>query len=340
MGIAEDIALPASWLQPLLLRGGQVLPNRIVPSPMDGVTCGSFVSVMSKWGLVRSWIVPFLRVSTGVPRVARLREKIKLFVVSGFPVIVQIMGTDIELLCKMAEQLQKLGVAGIDLNCGCPSSTVLRNGAGGACLRDPVWVGDAVQALREVCANCAFSVKLRTGYNDFREMEQIFPLVERVKADFVIVHWRSVKEGYQEVKRGVERLAIARELFENTTLLGSGDLFTIKDALHMYRLGRVDGVAPARGILANPWLLSQIESCCGDNGVQHTSEQKKIEFLLANIEFSTMGKSVNNGFILQLVGKMFGRNSSIFTEVIKCRIISNTEIYLRTKLENIKNNNG
>ena len=76
MGIVEEIELPASWLQPLLLRGGQALPNRIVPSPMDGVTCGSFVSVMSEWGLVRSWIVPFLRVSTGVPRLIRLQEKI------------------------------------------------------------------------------------------------------------------------------------------------------------------------------------------------------------------------------------------------------------------------
>ena len=85
--------LPHSLLEPLVFRDGRGLPCRIIPGPMEGISEGSFVAVMSEMGMVRCWFTPFIRVSNGVPRMARLREKLAPYLATGLPVIAQIMGT-------------------------------------------------------------------------------------------------------------------------------------------------------------------------------------------------------------------------------------------------------
>ena len=79
------------FLMPLSFRNGSSLPMRALPGPMDGITEGSFLKVLSEEGCAPAWFTPFLHISNGVPRTARLKLALQPFLASGRPVIAQIM---------------------------------------------------------------------------------------------------------------------------------------------------------------------------------------------------------------------------------------------------------
>ena len=288
--------LPQNWLAPLPLAGGvKFLPNRILPGPMEGITDGSFCRVMASRGLVRAWVTPFIRISTAVPRLARLRQRLEPFGLGGvkaeegrdaapadsmpagprLPVIVQLMGLDIPLLVETAKRLAELGAAGVDLNCACPSKVVVANGAGGARLRDPHWIRTALCELRKAVPELGVSVKLRAGMADSAsELPKILKAVRAAQPDFVMMHFRTVIEEYQVVPGGWERLARAKELLgADIPLLGAGDVVSVDAAAALWRQTGVDGVTPARGLLRNPWLLQEIEAGC-EAGAEEGKRQK------------------------------------------------------------------
>jgi tRNA-dihydrouridine synthase len=301
---------PASWLDPLPFRSGKGLPNRIMPGPMEGVSEGAFVKVLSRRGLVPCWISPFIRISTGVPRQVRMRERLAVYFDSGLPVVVQLMGTDWRLLAGAAKNAAALGAVGIDLNCACPVPRVFNNGGGGRCLERPMWIRDALLAIREAVPETGVSVKLRTGIVHPDEMEQILPLVKEAAPDFVIIHFRTVKELYNQVAGGHARLETARQLLPGVPLIGSGDLFSWQDAVRMASAG-VDGVAPARGLIRNPWLLQEIAAACAGRAIPTVGDGAKAG-LLAEIASEMTAGPGTRGFILKLAAQTWGIDHGLF----------------------------
>ncbi|MEI8079427.1 MAG: tRNA-dihydrouridine synthase, partial [bacterium] len=173
---------------------------------MEGITAGNFCQLMMRRQLVTAWITPFIRVSTGVPRLARLKERLAAFqhpaptaTTAPLPIIAQLMGDNIPLLCATAQRLAEVGVAGIDLNCACPSPMVVRHGSGGARLGKPVWIRDALLALRQACPKTGISVKLRAGLHSVDELPAILAAVGEASPDWACLHFRTVPELYHQV---------------------------------------------------------------------------------------------------------------------------------------------
>ena len=288
---------------------------------MEGITTASFCSVLANRELVRCWITPFVRISTGVPRRAKLVARLAPFRARGLPVFVQLMGTDIALLSAAARRVADLGVAGIDLNCACPSRAVTRGGAGGACLREPRWIVRALASLRQACAGCGLSVKLRTGWASPSEMDDLLPCLGDLGLDFVVLHFRTVGEAYGQISDGWARLARARELLPSTTLIGSGDLFSAEAALGMFERSGVDGVAPARGILRNPWLLRDIETRCSG----HTPPGRTLGAVLGVLHDiacqSQRSGNARPGFVLELAKHILGPEHVAFRRLARCHTL-------------------
>lgn len=324
---------PGSWLNPLRLPGGAVLPSHILPGPMEGVTVGSFCKVMTRRGLVDCWITPFIRISTGVPRRARLRSRLKPYLDTGLPVVAQLMGTDVERLCGTARRVVELGAAGIDLNCACPSPTVVRHGSGGALLRDPDWIHNALCELRKACPDCGISIKLRTGFSAAREMEQVLPVVQEARPDFVILHFRTVAEMYDVVPEAGERFERARELLPATALLGSGDLFDANAIVALGRKVALDGVAPARGLLHNPWLLRDIETVCHGNTPSNHVASDRIEWLRDIAAEAEDAGCRAKGFVMMLTDHLFGQTHRLFGVLAACPTLADIRAELTRELE-------
>jgi tRNA-dihydrouridine synthase C len=286
---------------------------------MEGVTTGAFCAVLSRAGYVRCWVTPFLRLTTGVPRPARLREHFEPYLAAGLPFVAQVMGVNIELLCGAAARLAELGAVGIDLNCACPSRTVVANGAGGARLRHPEWIATALRALRLAVPGCGVSIKLRSGLECPAEMTDVLPAVAAAAPDFVTLHFRTVDENYDPVPGGWRRLARARALLPGILLVGCGDVLTAADALRLHTETGVDGVATARGLLRNPRLLLDIEDACAGRVPVLLGRCQRLAALHAMAFAAWECGRTRPGFVLEVARTMLGEQDPLFRELSRCR---------------------
>ena len=316
--------MPNSYTLPLIFKDGRTLP-RAIPGPMDGVTEGSFVSVLSRRGYVRSWHTPFVRISTGVPGRSRLRTWLSPYLATGLPVTAQIMGASGERLAATAERLLELGAHCVDLNCACPSPTVIGNGSGGARLRDTVWLADTLRQLRSACGEHPLSVKVRVGYESPNEFSRVAEALRAGSPDLVIVHYRTVNEMYRPIVNGLERLRQCRKLLDGIAVYGSGDLFTTADCDRMMTETGVDGVAPARGLLRNPRLLQELWGIA-------EGEFEPLPYLLEIAREADRKAGSNNGFVLRMARPLLKEDNPVydglFARLAACRTLDATMSFL------------
>lgn len=307
---------------PLPLPGGGQLPSGLLPGPMEGVTTGSFLNVMSGRGWVPCWWTPFLRISTGVPRRSRLAAWLAPYQAAGLPVIVQIMGTDSGRLAETASRFRALGAAAIDLNCACPSPVVVGNGSGGACLRRPEWMTTTLRQLRRACPGLPLGIKIRAGFATPDELPALAAAVRAGDPDWVTLHYRTVRESYRPIDDGLDRLCRLRELLPGVVLVGSGDLFTAEAVGRMWERCGVDGVAPARGLLRNPALLDQLRLLGRGEAIAPLTAGQRRQFLadLASPEYGATGS--HSGFVLRLAAFLLGADDPLLAELRQCRQLS------------------
>ena len=144
------------------------------PGPMEGVGKAEFVRTVAALNLCRRWMTPFLRLSESMPSERKLKIFAADYLATGLPVTIQLMGTDPILLGKCAAKLLKLTpAAGINLNCGCPSLRVVKNGGGGGMLKNPEKLAGFCRIMADFLPSGKLSVKLRSGFASPQDM-QIF----------------------------------------------------------------------------------------------------------------------------------------------------------------------
>lgn len=296
---------------------------------MDGVTEGSFLTAMTSRRYVRCWHTPFMRISTGVPRLARIGDHLTPYLKQNLPVIAQMMGTRTEFLAGTARRLLAAGAVCADLNCACPSPTVISHHSGGARLRDPDWLARTLAAIREAVGDRPFSVKLRIGFDSPDEFPRIAAAVRPAAPDIVFLHFRTVCEMYRPVNDGWKRFLIARELLPDSVLVACGDVQSPEDAFRLAEFCPVDGIAAARGLLTQPSLLRDIEAAiCGQ---PPTPPDDKLYFLLDIATQSGRLPKANNGFLLRLARTMFGLESEVFQGLAQCKNIAASAEWLRKR---------
>jgi len=300
----------------LNISGKKVIPSGIMPGPMEGVMTPLLCKALAALGLVDFWITPFIRITTGVPKLSTIRRKFSQFTDDGLPTIVQLMGNDVDRLALTALQVKKLDMLGVNMNFACPSKRVLSNDGGGNQLKTPQVMHNILRKMKSEVGDYSVSAKLRVGFDDHSEMEDIIPAICESGVDFLMLHFRTVKESYKSVEQGMERLARAVELAGDIPLIGSGDIFTPQDAANMHKVSGCAGITVARGLLRNPFLIREIQEYFV-TGSFETTEQHKITFYdtligLAREEPSRYWIRPN---FLELAKHLWGTDCAIFNRL-------------------------
>lgn len=135
--------------------------------------------------------------------VANPHKVIKHVINTSFenPLILQIFGWKREKLLHTALDLQKKywnnpNITGIELNTGCPSNTVMKNGWWSALLKCKQETLETIKTLSENI-KIPFSIKTRTGLNEDDKKAQMEFLIEASQYCHIItVHARTLKELY------------------------------------------------------------------------------------------------------------------------------------------------
>jgi tRNA-dihydrouridine synthase B len=247
------VSNPLATLEALLAGSEPVLAL----APMQDITDLAFWRLLHRYGGPDLYFTEYFRVHAASVPERWIVEAITANP-TGRPVIAQLIGNDVPALVRTARFLQRLPIAGIDLNLGCPAPVVYRKCAGGGLLRDLPLVDAILRALRDAVA-VKLSVKTRLGFDTADGFDALLDLLAVHPLDWVTVHGRTVSEMYRSpVRYDLIARAAARL---PCPVFANGNLYAAEQALTVQRQTGVRGLMIGRGAIRNPWLFTQIRAC-------------------------------------------------------------------------------
>lgn len=173
------------------------------------------------------------------------------------PRIVQIFGSEARSMARAAEFCQKFGADVIDINMGCPTLKIVKNGEGSALLRDLERAEKIASAVVKA-VSLPVTVKMRLGWDGATIIvPELGKRLASVGVSMLTLHARTREQLYS----GQARWGWIRELKQSVGIpvVGNGDVCRPEDALKMVEDTGCDGVMIGRGALGNPWLISRTQ---------------------------------------------------------------------------------
>ncbi|MBL8910258.1 MAG: tRNA-dihydrouridine synthase family protein [Archangium sp.] len=226
-------------------------------APMQGVTNRAVRQVFVDW--VRPDVVfsEFMRVRPSADATQRLSHGDLLDAKphgKGVPLIVQLIGRELEPLVEGAREAQAAGATHLNLNMGCPYGR-MNVGCGGGMLERPEELPSILRALRDAVAG-TFSVKVRCGYSDPEQIFSLLPVFEDAGVDFLALHARTVVQRYD----GAADHSITARVVKATRLpvIANGDLNSVAVARRVFEETGAAGLMLGRGAMRDPLLFERL----------------------------------------------------------------------------------
>lgn len=221
---------------------------------MQDVTDHAFLHLIARYGAPEAFVTEYLRVHAH----SNLEKGILKTITenaTGRPVYAQLIGEHIPDLVRIARELIRLPVAGIDLNLGCPAPKVYKKNVGGGLLRDPPKVDAILAALRDAIPG-RFTVKMRIGFDTPAPFDTLLESVARHRVDLLTVHGRTVHHMYRP---GVRYDLIGHAVRSvPCPVLANGDVTSAAAAARILNETGAAGVMVGRHAIRNPWIFRQI----------------------------------------------------------------------------------
>jgi nifR3 family TIM-barrel protein len=263
------------------MRIGQVeLASPFAVAPMAGMTDTAFRRLVKRHGgcgLVVTEMVSSEGLVRGVDRTLEYAE----YTEEERPVSIQIFGGDPAKMAAAAQIVEGMGADIVDVNMGCPVPKIAKHNAGCSLMREPDHAAKIVEAMSRA-VGIPVTVKMRAGWNDDeRNAPRLARMVEDAGAAAVTVHGRTASQSYS----GSADWNLVAEIADALSIpvFGSGDCIEPQQVLDRMQLG-VEGVLVGRGVLRNPWILSQAADLAAGRPMRAIELVERGQFLLEYID--------------------------------------------------------
>ncbi|MEX0619517.1 MAG: tRNA dihydrouridine synthase DusB [Pseudohongiellaceae bacterium] len=172
------------------------------------------------------------------------------------PHVVQIAGSDPDMMAHAARVNVEAGADIIDINMGCPAKKVLQKSAGSALLKSP-------DLVRRILVSVVKSVpvpvtlKIRTGWcSETRNGVEIAKLAEHCGVKMLSVHGRTRACRFRGEAEYDTIAAIKRAV--RIPVIANGDITTPEKAAWVLKHTGADGLMIGRGAQGRPWIFAEI----------------------------------------------------------------------------------
>jgi tRNA-dihydrouridine synthase A len=183
------------------------------------------------------------------------------------PVVLQVGGSDINLLKYSTELANKHNYQGINLNVGCPSKKVSQGKMGACLMKEANLVKQCLEGIKAETA-IDVSLKCRIGVDEFDTYEFFKSFISTVIESgikIIFIHARKAYLKGLDPKRNrtlpplkYDFVYKIKKEFPHIKFIINGGLDNIDDCLD--QLNYLDGVMVGRSIQANPFFLEDVDS--------------------------------------------------------------------------------
>lgn len=306
-------------------------------APMEGVGDRTFRKAMASIGGFDEAVKDFLR----VPKNAHVKSLAKEYIadeLSPIPLVAQLMGSDLDLMAEMAQEIERRGAPRIDLNCGCPSNTVTGRGAGSSLLREPHFLYEVARSLVKA-VSIPVTIKMRSGFEDTSLFEENLLAAQESGVRYITLHPRTKVDGYTPPARW-DLIARAKSILK-IPLVGNGDILTVDDALKMLETTGCDALMIGRGAIINPFIFHEIRAHYSKTAYKSKWEDLLKYLHLYMAEFpETMSPRVRVNKLKQLFSFLFKATPERLLRRESClsSLIQEPQAFLEFALEQISFN--
>ncbi len=230
------------------------LDSPVILAPMSGVTDMPFRAMVKLCGV--GLVVSEMIASKAMIRSAGKTLKMASGSAEEYPMAVQIVGCEPEIMAEAAKLNADNGAAIIDINMGCPVKKIVKGEAGSALMRDEVLAARILEAVVRA-VDVPVTLKMRTGWDEnSRNAPQLARIAEECGIMAVTVHGRTRNQFYH----GHADWKFIRQIKDAVSIpvIGNGDVNSVDDAAMMLEQSSADGVMIGRGTFGRPWFPAQV----------------------------------------------------------------------------------
>lgn len=224
-------------------------------APLQGLTDVSFRRLHSTlFGGVDFYYTPFLRIERGLFRKKDLRDLSEDQLPNLVP---QVLPGSADELKRLCEPIFAKGLKRVDVNIGCPFPPVMSHGRGAALINNPDTLDDVLRGISSLSSEAEFSLKMRLGYSDPLQWENVIDAINATPLRHVTMHSRIAKQQY----RGVCDTEAFDKFYGRCShpVIYNGDVLTPADVEAVVnRWPGVRGIMIGRGLLADLALAAKL----------------------------------------------------------------------------------
>ena len=240
------------------------LNYRFSVAPMMGVTTSSaryMYRLISKEAILFTEMIASQALHRGDYRKLLRKQEIES------PVVLQVGGSDINLLKYTTALANKFNYQGINLNVGCPSKKVSQGKMGACLMKEAELVRDCLNSMK-VESSIDVSLKCRIGVDEFDSYEFFREFISTVLESDIKIIFIHARKAYlkgldPKKNRTLPELKYdfvyrIKNEFPNINFVMNGGLTDINDCVE--QLKYLDGVMVGRGIQANPFFIQEVDN--------------------------------------------------------------------------------
>lgn len=230
------------------------IENNVALGPMAGVTDLTFRLICKEMGcgIVFTEMVS----AKGIYYKDKKTEELLKIQEKERPVALQIFGSDPKIMAIVTERLNGHNHDILDINMGCPTPKIVKNGDGSALLKNPKLIGEIVKSVVKASEK-PVTVKIRKGWDDESiNAVEVAKIIEENGAKAISIHGRT-REQFYTGRADWEIIKKVKDAVD-IPIFGNGDVFTVEDAKEMKKITNCDGIMIARGAQGNPWIFKRV----------------------------------------------------------------------------------
>ncbi|WP_367377154.1 tRNA dihydrouridine synthase [Levilactobacillus cerevisiae] len=230
-------------------------------APMEAVTSAIFRRVVAKAAAPDVFFTEFTNAISVTHPKAKFTVQGRLYVApeEAHMPVAQLWGNDPDAFARAAVAVKDLGYEAIDMNMGCPDSTVIKNHGGSDLIRNFDTAAAVIAAAKT--ADLPVSVKTRLGYSRLDEWRDWLTFLFNQDIPLLTIHLRTKKE-MSRVPAHFEMIddivKLRDEVAPDTLLQINGDIENYQEGVQLAKdHPGVDGIMIGRGIFTSPFAFEK-----------------------------------------------------------------------------------